>query len=363
MPFLSISFYNFRNLEDATVDISHPEIFLVGKNGQGKTNFLESLYISAYSNSFRTRSMSQIFKKEKNEFGIRALYKETEQISHTISVIAKDKKKDIQKNFKPIKNSRDLISTIPCILFHGDDIEFAIGSPTRKRFFLDQSISLCNSEYLDYLSKYSKVLKSRNIILEEKKIDILNSIDEIFAPLAMHITKKRSELTNEFNKTFSSLYEKIGGVSGVELVYRPAIKTETDKDLLVLLTKKRQSDVIDGSTSLGPHRDRIHFIKGKKPFTERASNGQRRLLALVLRMLQAKEYIRTTGKKPVFLMDDILLELDLEKRQKFMQILPEYEQLFCTFLPGEPYKNYQKENTKIYFVNSGTFNTEDNGHI
>lgn len=100
MPFLSVSLYNFRNLENATIDVSSPEIFLVGKNGQGKTNFLESLYFSAYGNSFRTRSLNQIFAKDTNEFSIRALYKESEQLSHTIAVTAKDKKKEIQKNFK-----------------------------------------------------------------------------------------------------------------------------------------------------------------------------------------------------------------------------------------------------------------------
>lgn len=99
MPFLSASFYNFRNLENATVDISSPEVFLVGKNGQGKTNFLEALYVSSYGTSFRTRSLAQICTKDEKEFSIRALYKESDNISHTISIIIQDKKK---KTFKRI---------------------------------------------------------------------------------------------------------------------------------------------------------------------------------------------------------------------------------------------------------------------
>ncbi len=358
MPFLSISLYNFRNLENANVDISSSEVFLVGKNGQGKTNFLESLYISAYGNSFRTRSSSQIFSKDTNEFSVRALYKESEKISHTISVIAKDKKKEIQKNFKKIKGSHELISTIPCILFHGDDIEFAVGTPARKRFFIDQSVSLCNSSYINYLLKYSKTLKSRNTILEQKRSNLLDSIDEIFAPIAFNITQERQKIIKEYNNLFPLLYEEISGISNVEIVYRPVIKSENIDNLLINLTEKRQQDLNDRNTSIGPHRDRIHFIKDKKPFTERASNGQRRLISLVLRMIQAKIYSEKTGRKPIFLMDDILLELDPEKRQKFMELLPPYEQLFCTFLPGEPYKNYQKENTKIFFVEDGKFIVE-----
>ena len=358
MPFLSASFYNFRNLENATVDISSPEVFLVGKNGQGKTNFLEALYVSSYGTSFRTRSLAQICTKDEKEFSIRALYKESDNISHTISIIIQDKKKDIQKNFKKIKNSKELISTIPCILFHGDDIEFAVGTPSRKRFFIDQSVSLCNSDFIEALVKYSKALKSRNVILEQKKASLLDSIDEIFASLALLITNERKNIVEEYAKHFSLIYEEISGVSGVEMVYRPSIKVESEEDLLILLAEKRQNDLIDRTSSTGPHRDRIHFIKDKKPFTERASNGQRRLISLVLRMIQAKIYSEKTGRKPIFLMDDILLELDPEKRQKFMELLPLYEQLFCTFLPGEPYKNYQKENTKIFFVEDGRFSVE-----
>lgn len=358
MPFLSASFYNFRNLENATVDISSPEVFLVGKNGQGKTNFLEVLYVSSYGTSFRTRSLAQICTKDEKEFSIRALYKETDQISHTISIIIQDKKKDIQKNFKKIKNSKELISTIPCILFHGDDIEFAVGTPSRKRFFIDQSVSLCNSDFIEDLVKYSKVLKSRNIILEQKKASLLDSIDEIFASLALLITNERKNIVGEYAKHFSSIYEEISGVSGVEMVYRPSIKVESEEDLLILLAEKRQNDLIDRTSSIGPHRDRIHFIKDKKPFTERASNGQRRLISLVLRMIQAKIYSEKTGRKPIFLMDDILLELDPEKRQKFMELLPPYEQLFCTFLPGEPYKNYRKTETKVFFVEDGRFSVD-----
>ena len=251
-----------------------------------------------------------------------------------------------------------MISTIPCILFHGDDIEFSVGTPSRKRFFIDQSVSLCNSDFIEALVKYSKALKSRNIILEQKKASLLDSIDEIFASLALLITNERKNIVEEYAKYFSLIYEEISGVSGVEMVYRPSIKVESEKDLLILLAEKRQNDLIDRTSSTGPHRDRIHFIKDKKPFTERASNGQRRLISLVLRMIQAKIYSEKTGRKPIFLMDDILLELDPEKRQKFMELLPPYEQLFCTFLPGEPYKNYQKETTKIFFVEDGKFSVE-----
>ena len=98
--FLSLSLYNFRNLENQTLDLSTPEVFLVGQNGQGKTNLLEALYLAAYGNSFRTRNEAEIYKKSTSEYSIRVLFKEKEERSHRISIISKDKKKIIEILFR-----------------------------------------------------------------------------------------------------------------------------------------------------------------------------------------------------------------------------------------------------------------------
>jgi DNA replication and repair protein RecF len=107
------------------------------------------------------------------------------------------------------------------------------------------------------------------------------------------------------------------------------------------------------TTMSGPHRDRINFVLENKNFVQTASTGQCRLISLLLRVAQAVFYTRTTGLKPVLLMDDVLLELDPDKRQKLTALLPDYEQLFCTFLPGEPYERYMKDTTKIYKISNG----------
>ncbi len=108
----------------------------------------------------------------------------------------------------------------------------------------------------------------------------------------------------------------------------------------------------------GPHRDRIIFMKDNHPFVPTASTGQRRLIALVLRTAQAVFYTQVTQKKPVLLMDDVMLELDPAKRQKLTSMLPPYDQLFCTFLPGEPYQSYMHEGTRVYKITDGTWEEE-----
>ncbi len=129
-------------------------------------------------------------------------------------------------------------------------------------------------------------------------------------------------------------------------------------DITELLKTKRDQDKIMKTTLSGPHRDKIIFIKDGKQFVPTASTGQCRLVSLLLRVAQAVYYTRLTRVKPVLLMDDVMLELDPLKRQRITSLLPEYDQLFCTFLPGEPYEKYMKESTKIYRIKNGEWYEE-----
>lgn len=358
MPFLSVSSYNFRNLENKAINFSAPEIFLVGQNGQGKTNILEVLYLASYGNSFRTKNEEELYRKNTHEYSIHVLFKESEERSHKISIISKDKKKSIEKNLKRVRDRKDFISTIPCILFCHDDLHFATGSPERRRFFIDQSLALYDSSYLDILRSFTKLLKSRNLIIREKQSNVLDTIDAQFIPIGLKIIEKRNCLVESFNSIFSSLYEKITGIDSVVIDYCPSWKGSTFNEVFVSLTEKRQLDFTMNTSMSGPHRDKIRFIRNKKPFVQTASMGQQRLLSLVLRTAQAYFYTEKTGRLPILLIDDALLELDPEKRKNFMNLLPQYDQLICTFLPGEPYQNYKGEKTLVYIVSEGNVNAE-----
>ena len=163
MPFLYQTFFNFRNLKNDTLDLSNREIFFVGENGQGKSNILESLYYTSYGVSFRTHVDSQIVKTGEKDFSINALYKKSEEASHKISVIFENGKKRIEKNGKKIQDRKELINTIPCILFCHDDLRFATGEPEARRFFIDQSLTLYDSTYIDDLRNYKKILKHKSL--------------------------------------------------------------------------------------------------------------------------------------------------------------------------------------------------------
>lgn len=353
MSFLSLSCVNFRNLQNATHNIGYPEVFLVGKNGQGKTNFLEALYISCYGASFKSVSEGQIFKKGENSYSISSLYKESDDISHTIFVGYNRGKKELQKDMKKVER-KELIKTVPCILFYISDIEFVVGSQTRKRFFFDQCLSMYDASYLPLLNSYLKILMAKNaVIRSQQNLGLLETYNIQIAVLAHSIVKKRMALIEEFNQEFSLIYEKISGIDEVRIEYQSTVPFHTESELLEALQQKRNLEIRMGTSVLGPHRDKVNFDREGVLFEKEASNGQRRLISLVLRILQAKFYTYKTGLKPILLMDDVMLELDIEKRQKVMSFLPSYKQLFCTFLQGESFVDYKTNDTKIFFVENG----------
>jgi DNA replication and repair protein RecF len=161
-----------------------------------------------------------------------------------------------------------------------------------------------------------------------------------------------------FNAIFTPLYNEVTDIDGVRLIYAPSWKEQDERPItrdeaLAQITEKRVPDIAIGTTLSGPHRDRIIFMRHGQPFIPGASTGQKRLAAVLLRTAQAVYYHREAGKAPVLLMDDVLLELDPEKRRRVQAVLPEYDQLFCTFLAGEPYEKYQKANAKVFNIREG----------
>ncbi len=358
MPVLSVSYYNYRNLANETINLFSKEVFFVGENGQGKSNLLESIYYSAYGSSFRTHTDAEIVTKGERDFSVHTMYKDENENTNAIAVIFENGKKRIEKNGKRLQDRKELINTMPCVLFCHDDLDFVVGEPERRRFFIDQSLTMYDVMYIDVLRRYKRILKSRNMSLKDQQYDMLDAYDLQLAQNGVEIERKRRDAIFQFNQIFGKLYEEITGIQGLAIKYEPSWKMEnniipTQESIVSLLQSKREMDRVIGTTMSGPHRDRIRFTCNGTNFIPEASTGQRRLIAILLRIAQALFYTHVVGKKPILLMDDVLLELDPDKRQNVIMHLPEYNQLFCTFLPGEPYERYQHSTTKIFEIVNG----------
>jgi DNA replication and repair protein RecF len=359
----------FRNLADAVTDTAAKSVFLVGENGQGKTNFLEALYFCAYGSSFRKVHDGEIAQAEKKNFSAEIIFLDQpndKNISSEILIKFSAGKKAVFMDGKKIEDRKDLLSVIPCIVFCHEDMEFVAGSPEQRRRFFDQVLSLYDPVYLDDLRCYRRVIKSRNSVLRAYALRKLNGdpetlLDALDQQCVLHgvkLMEKRETMARLFSGVFEELYREVSGIAGVNVHYLPSWKNlNTAADSL---RKRRSAEMAAGISLSGPHRDRYLFTQGEEgeDFAATASTGQRRLLALLLRVAQARRFSEMTGRNPILLLDDVLLEMDGGKRRRFVSALPAYDQAFYTFLPEEPFQHYQSGDTLVYYVQNGQMRKE-----
>jgi DNA replication and repair protein RecF len=276
---------------------------------------------------------------------------------NTLQVRIRQRGKQILFNDKPVSDRKELIQNIPCIVFSHGDIAFVSGSPDMQRHFFNQTLSLQHPYFIDLLRRYRKILRQRNALLKERRMDLLEVYDEQWVQVGCDIQQLRAQTVEAFNATFSEIHREVSGISEeLSIQYRPSWREWSDKNHAYgMVRERRPHDVGYGTSTSGPHRDRFVFRLGNRDFTNTASTGQLRLVSLVLRVAQAVYFAEGTGKRPVLLIDDVLLELDAEKRQRFLAALPDYEQAFFTFLPDEPYQRYLRDSTRVYIVEDGGF--------
>lgn len=376
MGFSEIAVYQFRNLADQRVDTDARELFLVGENGMGKTNFLEAVYYLSYAGSFRSRRDEQIVRHGADEMAVRGVL-DREGDRRELSCKNRNRKKEIELDGERVTDRKELISVMPCVVFCHEDIEFVKGAPDMQRYFLDQTLSMYNPLFIDDMRRYRRVLKSRNLALKAGHNDVLPVYDEQLVEVGLHLQENRRVAVEAFNRTFSELFRLISGLEEpLQLLYRPSWRdaassggsavdgsyraggtpraaTPKPERALQILTERREQDLYFRTTTSGPHRDKFRYDFGGKDFTEMGSTGQLRLVSLILRVAQAQFYREQTGRAPLLLFDDVLLELDPGRRRRFFDALPEYEQAFFTFLPDEQYERYRSNETLLYRVVDG----------
>lgn len=358
MPFDSIRFHNFRNIQNGEIPVAQRQVFFIGENGQGKTNFLEAVYSLCYGKSFRTNTDQVMVTHGSTEMGLAGCYVSTDSSfgNTDIRLTLRNGRKEILMDNKVIADRKLLVDRLPCVVFCHDDLEFVRGGPEFQRLFFDQTASFLYPEYLGNLRDYNKTLKSRNVLLKEQRIELIPVYDEQLVRLGMLLREKREMLTQVFNNLFTSLFESVsGGISGVHISYRSNWHDLDENAARRRLHERLPVDLSLRTTTSGIHRDKFLFLREQTDFSDSASTGQFRLMSLLMRLCQASLIDTLCQRKPVLLLDDVLLELDFAKRKRFLDSLPAHEQAFFTFLPDEQVDQYAQESALLYAVENGVF--------
>lgn len=355
MKFRKVSLSNFRNISSASLETDAEDIVLTGMNGQGKTNFLEAIYILCYGSSFRTSHLKQAVMHGEEGFTLSAdfenEYGETERITTSFY----EGKRKILLDGKEITDRKELIYRFPCIAFTHEDIDFIKGEPDTRRRFFDQMMSLHSPLFFDNSRSYRIMLMQRNAAIKTNP-SLIHLYNERLASIGLDIMAARAAAIYDFNKIFPELFRKISGTDmELEIKYQPSWSDMTEKDEIVSYLKSTEErDLKMSCTTSGIHRDRFSVMYGGIPFSSIGSTGQIRLCSLLFRISESIYFSRMTGRKPVILLDDVLLELDDRKRSLLLSELSGYSQAFYTFLPREKYFDEGKK-ADFFAVENGRF--------
>ena len=354
MKFEKIRINNFRNIKTASIDINSKDVVLVGTNGQGKTNFLESIYILCYGSSFRTDSLKNCIKNGESDFSIIREYVD-DNLEGEIKIVFKEGKRKIYLDNREIRDRKELIYQFPCIVFCHQDISFITGEPENRRKFFNQMMSLYSPTFFDNLRMYNLLLSQRNSSI--KKGDSIYSLyDERLAYYGLEIIKERTLGVYEFNKIFPKMFSEISNTDyKLEIVYQPSWNNlGSVNEIVEYLESNIERDFIMNTTTSGIHRDKFIIMSQYGNFASLGSTGQIRLCSILFRISEALYFSKMTGRKPILLIDDVLLELDPDKRGNLIKKLSNYSQSYFTFLPSEKYFN-EDRNELIFYVKDGQF--------
>lgn len=358
MQFTELRTSQFRNLSDEKIPVKSRQVFLIGENGQGKTNLLEAIYTLCYGTSFRTTQLKDLAKNGEKSFKIMGNYLGDDRLSHTLILEYRENKRMVSLDGREIRDRKELIYNIPCIVFSHDDIQFIKGEPEERRRFFDQTMSMYNPLFFDDLRRYRAVLKQRNLAIKEGRDNLISIYDLQLAKYGLAIQLERTRAIYEFDQIFPTMYKQVSQTDlDVHIEYNPSWSDcATEDEIVEYLAQNRQRDFNLMTSTSGIHRDRFNVMCGNQNFTQSGSTGQLRLASLLFRTAQMAFFHAKTDKQPMILVDDVLLELDFARREQFLALMQGYSQAFFTFLPEEHYfSELAQENALVYAVKEGRF--------
>jgi DNA replication and repair protein RecF len=318
-------------------DHSFEDICIIkGPNGSGKTNILEAVFYMATGKSFRISKDEYLLKWDKSFSRLAADMNKEEKNKDLLVVL--EKKERIVKTVKikgQKKPSSHLLGELTCVLFTPEEIDLISTLPEARRRYLNLMLGQLDRSYAHNLIHYKKTLEQRNSLLKRiadglAKENELEVWDGKLAEYGSEIINKRETFLTEINNILSSKYQLLtGGKEKLEIRYLPSISGEW-AGMIIKLTAQRERDIRAGITTLGPHRDDLVFRLNEKDINEFGSRGEFRTAVLALKLAEVDYFEKTTGERPLLLLDDVFSELDEERRDLLSQMLKNQQTIVTT---------------------------------
>ncbi|MEJ2010624.1 MAG: DNA replication/repair protein RecF [Anaerolineales bacterium] len=399
-----LSLTNFRNFIRLETDIPDGATILVGANAQGKTSLLEAIFYLTGASPFYATSDRQLinFLSLEDDQPFARLVAEVEahsrmqrveirlSIERTASNTHDRLHKDVLINGLK-RRVRDLAHTFNAVMFLPRDLEIIEGSPGNRRRFLDSSLSQADPMYSDALAEYGKVLTQRNALLkqlQERQTSNgeLEFWDEQLCEHGAALIRGRALALGELSRDAAHIHSDLSqGKETLQLDYQPAYDPAAPADgqlglplngtvdrtgisreqirsgMQTALRAQRREEITRGMTLIGPHRDDLRLLANGIDLRMYGSRGQNRTAMLSVKLAEVGWLMERTGDWPILLLDEVLAELDVQRREDLLARIGEVRQALLTASDLSMFSDEFRQQASIWRIESGTVHNAEPG--
>ena len=331
-----LSLATFRSYKSLELPLEPGISIFIGRNGEGKTNIIESVLYLSFLNSHRVSSDAPLVQLGSNSAYVRAKTQLPDREVLVELEINAEKANRARINQNPVRSQKELFGIVQAIYFSPEDLDLVRGDPSQRRKFIDQLLILRSPRMAGVISDYERAVRQRNSLLKSRaSTDSLAAWDEQVANFGGEIIAARLLALSNFEPIFQAIYSDISSEKPAYIKYKSSIddpsidpKSNTEK-ILERMKVTRAAEIERGLTLTGPHRDDLllhlgdHLVKGY------ASHGESWSIALSLKLATYK-LLENDGLKPILILDDVFSELDEERRIHLIELAKNAEQTFIT---------------------------------
>jgi DNA replication and repair protein RecF len=335
----SLEVQNFRNIE-GKIPCGKNLNIIFGENGQGKTNWLEAIYLLATTKSFKTARLSEAVKFGEELAIVKGAVQQSAEIHRVLQVALQGNSKILTVNNKKETIQR-FLGELHAIIFNSDELEIVRGTPEARRKFLDGGIVSIYPPFVQTLSDYNRVIRQKNSLLQsaqdngfslDKVSELLEPWNEQLIQLATRIHKARIRFVERLNEV---LEKKLFDKEEITIRYASSLEGKGDlSDYAALLTERLtlrvQAELVSGHSLIGTHRDELEIMFDGRDLRKFGSSGQQRSALLILQIANLSVFYEQHNEYPLFLLDDIDAELDYNRIGQLLEFLQDKSQTFVT---------------------------------
>jgi DNA replication and repair protein RecF len=346
MHLTHLSLKNYRSYSELELPLTQGITIFVGRNGEGKTNIVESILYLAFLSSHRTSSDLPLVQLGNSSAYIRAKVDNGEREILVELEINAERANRARINQNAARSQKELYGILQAIYFSPEDLDLVRGDPSERRRFIDQLLMVRSPRMAGVITDYERAIRQRNTLLKSRSnLSSLDSWDQQVATFGGEIIAERLKTLDELIPIFTDVYKEISPEKPAYITYKSSIENPTtnlvdNKNLIIQKFKEVRSQEVDrGLTLVGPHRDDLSLMLGEHFVKGYASHGESWSIALSLK-LASYQLLQDDGLKPILILDDVFSELDEERRERLIALANSAEQTLITIavqsdLPAE----------------------------